>query len=230
AGNAVSAGDSIAVADIADLLYTPAGDANGLAYDAFTFQVQDDGGTSDGGVDLDQSAKTFTINVTSVNDAPAGTDGSTTILEDGSYAFSAADFGFTDPADTTVLNSLQAVTITTLATGGTLTLAGNAVVAGDSIAVADIADLLYTPAGDANGLAYDAFTFQVQDDGGTSDGGVDLDQSANTITINVTSVNDAPAGTDGGTTINEDTPYTFVAGDFGFTDPNDNPANGFQAV
>ena len=40
------------------------------------------------------------------------------------------------------------------------------------------------------------FTFQVQDDGGTANGGVDLDQSANTITINVTSVNDAPAGTD----------------------------------
>jgi hypothetical protein len=35
-------------------------------------------------------------------------------------------------------------------------------------------------------------TFQVQDNGGTANAGVDLDQSPNTLTINVTSVNDAP--------------------------------------
>ena len=56
--------------------------------------------------------------------------------------------------------------------------------------------LMFTPAANANGTAYASFTFQVQDDGGTANGGVDLDQSANTITINVTSVNDAPAGAD----------------------------------
>jgi hypothetical protein len=33
----------------------------------------------------------------------------------------------------------------------------------------------------------------VQDDGGTANGGVDTDQSANTITVNVTAVNDAPS-------------------------------------
>src|SRR6185369_15560197 len=114
AGNAVSAGQSIAVDDIPDLVYTPNTDANGLGYDSFTFQVQDDGGVANSGQDTDQSPSTFTINVTSVNDAPVGTDGSATILEDASYTFAAADFGFTDPNDTTVLNSLQAVTITTL--------------------------------------------------------------------------------------------------------------------
>ena len=87
--------------------------------------------------------------------------------------------------------------------------------------------LKFTPAANANGAGYASFTFQVQDDGGTANGGVDLDQSANTMTINVTSVNDAPAGTDKTVTITEDTAYTFGAADFGFTDPNDTPANAF---
>ena len=39
---------------------------------------------------------------------------------------------------------------------------------------------------------YATFTFQVQDNGGTANGGVDLDQTPNTITVNVTAVNDAP--------------------------------------
>ncbi|MFM8332053.1 MAG: calcium-binding protein, partial [Candidatus Methylumidiphilus sp.] len=37
-------------------------------------------------------------------------------------------------------------------------------------------------------------TFQVKDNGGTANGGVDLDQSPNTLTFNVTAVNDAPTG------------------------------------
>ena len=48
---------------------------------------------------------------------------------------------------------------------------------------------------------------------------------ANTITIDVTPVNDAPAGDDNTVTTNEDTAYTFAAADFGFSDPNDTPAN-----
>ena len=44
-GNAVSAGQVISAADIADgkLVFTPAADGNGNAYASFTFQVQDDG-------------------------------------------------------------------------------------------------------------------------------------------------------------------------------------------
>src|SRR6185369_12687163 len=183
-GNPVALGQSIATADIADLLYTPNADGNGLGYDSFTFQVQDDGGVANSGQDTDQSPNTFTINVTSVSDAPAGTNGSATILEDASYTFAAADFGFTDPNDTTVLNSLQAVTITTLTSAGTLTLLGNPVALGQSIATPDIADLLYTPNADGNGLGYDSFTFQVQDDGGVANSGQDTDQSPNTFTIN----------------------------------------------
>ena len=209
----------------------PGGQRQWAGYASFTFQVQDNGGTANGGVDLDQSPNTITVNVTSVNDAPAGTDKTVTTLEDTAYTFAAADFGFTDPNDTPA-NNLLAVKITTLPAAGTLTDNGVAVTAGQFVPVADITGglLKFTPAANANGAAYASFTFQVQDDGGTANGGVDLDQSPNTITVNVTAVNDAPAGTNKTVTTLEDTAYTFTAADFGFTDPNDTPANNLLAV
>jgi hypothetical protein len=230
---AVTAGQSISVADITGgkLKFTPAADASGSPYASFTFQVQDDGTTNNGGVDLDQSPNTMTINVTAVNDAPAGADKTVTINEDTSYTFATGDFGFTDPNDTPA-NTLSAVKITTLPAAGTLTNNNVAVTAGQSISVADITGgkLKFTPAADGSGSPYASFTFQVQDDGTTNNGGVDLDQSPNTMTINVTAVNDAPAGADNTVTTNEDTAYTFTTTDFGFTDPNDTPANTLLAV
>ena len=63
---------------------------------------------------------------------------------------------------------------------GTLTLSGVGVIAGQSISAADIAagNLVFTPTANANGVGYASFTFQVQDDGGTANGGVDLDPTA----------------------------------------------------
>ena len=90
--------------------------------------------------------------------------------------------------------------------------------------------LIWTPANNADGGGNTSFTFQVQDDGGTTNGGVDLDQSANTITFNVNIANDAPTGTDKTITTNEDTAYTLTASDFGFGDTNDAPANSLSAV
>ena len=43
-------------------------------------------------------------------------------------------------------------------------------------------------------------------------------------------MNDAPAGTDNTVATPEDIQYTFTAADFGFTDPNDSPANVLQSV
>src|SRR5438552_5508444 len=82
----------------------------------------------------------------------------------------------------------------------------------------------------ANGIGYASFTFQVQDNGGIANGGVDLDQSANTMTVNVTSVNDAPAGKT--SRANASTPDTSTSPTpaFGCTDPNDSPANSLLAV
>ena len=230
---AVTVGQSIAVADITGglLKWTPASNASGNALATFTFQVQDNGGTTNGGIDLDASANTITFNVTAVNDAPTGTDKTITAIEDTAYTFTAADFGFGDANDTPA-NTLLAVKITTLPNTGSLTLNNVAVTVGQSIAVSDITGglLKWTPASDASGNALATFTFQVQDNGDTANGGIDLDQSANTITLDVTAVNDAPTGTDKTITTNEDTAYTFTVADFGFGDATDTPANTLLAV
>ena len=55
--------------------------------------------------------------------------------------------------------------------------------AGDEIAVGDLGDLVFTPAANANGAGYASFNFKVRDNGGTANGGVDLDPSANTLTF-----------------------------------------------
>ena len=82
-GVAVAAGDFITAANIAsgNLTFTPAADANGAGYASFTFQVQDDGGTANGGVDLDATARTMTIDVVAQNDAPVLTSIALTVSE-----------------------------------------------------------------------------------------------------------------------------------------------------
>ncbi|MBI5756942.1 MAG: hypothetical protein HZA46_00325 [Planctomycetales bacterium] len=65
--------------------------------------------------------------------------------------------------------------------------------------------------------------------------GIAIDAATATATLNIVdndglAINDAPAGTDGSVTFDEDTSFTFSPGNFGFTDPIDTPANAFQAV
>ena len=211
---AVTAGQFINVSDIdaGKLVFTPAANGNGTGYASFSFQVQDDGGTANGGVDLDPTPKTMTVDVTPVNDAPQGTDHTVTTLEDTAYTFAAVDFGFSDPYDNPA-NSLLAVEITTLPSAGNLTDNGESVTAGQFIGVADITGgkLQFTPAANANGMSYASFSFQVQDDGGTLNGGVDLDPTPKTMTLDVSPVNDAPVATNDAYTTNEDTTLIVAA-------------------
>ena len=227
-GVAVTSGQSVSAADIAAglLRFTPASNANGAGYASFTFQVQDDGGMANGGVALDPIARTMTVNVTSVNDAPAAANHTVTTAEDTAYAFAAGDFGFSD----TDGNAFAAVKIAALPASGTLTNNGAVVTAGQSVSAADIAAglLRFTPAAGASGAAYASFSFQVQDDGGTAAGGVDLDPVARTMTVNVTAVNDAPAGANNTVTVLEDSAYVFAAADFGFTDADGNALAGVK--
>jgi hypothetical protein len=62
----------ISAADIAagKLTFVPGVNGYGAPYTTFEFAVKDDGGVANGGLEFDQSASTFTFNVTSVNDAP----------------------------------------------------------------------------------------------------------------------------------------------------------------
>jgi hypothetical protein len=232
-GVAVTANQSISVADINSnkLKFAPAANANGSAYATFSFQVQDDGGTNNGGQDTDPTANTITIDVTSVNDDPSGANPTITFLEDGSHTFSPSDFGFSDPLDSLAIsqaggNSLLAVLIASAPSTGTLTLNGTPVNSGERIAITDIdaGQLVYTPANNANGSAYATFSFQVQDDGGTGNGGLDTDSTPRTVSNLVVSVNDAPVGADNTITTLEDKTYVFGTGDFGFSDPNDSTA------
>ena len=57
-----------AVSSTGVLTFTPSANANGSA--TVTIYAQDNGGTSNGGIDI-SSSQTFTITVTAVNDAPS---------------------------------------------------------------------------------------------------------------------------------------------------------------
>jgi VCBS repeat-containing protein len=134
---------------------------------------------------------TSTINVTAINDAPTAADASITISEDTSKVFAAADFGFSD-----VDGSLSNVIVTTLPSAGSLKLDGTTVTANQSISKADIDanKLVFTPVANAhsNGGTYATIGFKVQDNGDTANGGVNTSATANTLTIKVAAVNDAP--------------------------------------
>ena len=210
------------------LVYMPITGDSGVNYASFTFQAKDDGGTANGGVDLDQSPNTITINVSLQHHNIVGQDNTVTTNEDTARTFAAADFPFTDQDG----DQLLAVRIATLPARGTLTLSGSPVVAGQLIPVADInlGNLKFVPDANANGAAYGSFTFQLKDDGGTANGGSDLDPTPATMTVNVTSVNDAPAGFDHGISVVQSTSRTLSLADFALTDPMDNPTNSLLAV
>ncbi len=195
-GLAVTAGQSIPLVDITSglLTFAPIADSSGTQYSTYAFRVEDDGGTANGGVDTDPTARTMTLNVTWVNQAPAGANNTISTSQNTPYAFAAADFGFTDPADAPP-NNLLAVKITSLPAAGTLTDNGVAVTVGQFVTVTDInaGNLVFTPAANTSGNNYGNFTFQVQDNGGTANGGVDLDPAPKTMTVNVVWVNHAPS-------------------------------------
>ena len=184
------------------LTYTPGAGETGS--DTFTYTISD-------GTLTDVADVAITIDF--VNDAPAGADNTVTTTEDLAYTFTVADFGFSDASDIPA-NHLLGVKITTLRSAGTLRNNSIAVTPGQVVSKADLdaSKLTFSPAANGNGTGYASITFQVQDDGGTANGGVDLDQSPNTMTIDVTAVNDAPnAVNDAGVTVPEGAGPTAVA-------------------
>ena len=151
-----------------------------MAAATVTVQIHDNGGTAGGGVDT-SPAQTFTIVVSAVNDIPSfASGGDQTVLEDAgdqpvkgwATAISAGPVDEHSQSLNFIVsnnnNSLFSAE-PTISSSGTLT---------------------YTPAANANGSA--TVTVQIHDDGGTANGGVDT-SAAQTFTINVTAVNDAPS-------------------------------------
>ena len=180
-----------AVSPTGALTYTPAADANGAA--TITLVLHDDGGTANGGVDT-SAAQTFVINVTAVNDAPTFTRGSNvTVLQNAAAqtinpwatAISAG------PAD----EAGQALTFQV--TGNT-----NPALFAAAPSVSPSGVLTFTPATNVAGTA--TLTLVLRDDGGTANGGADT-SAAQTFTISVTAVNQAPSFTKGpDQAVNED--------------------------
>lgn len=124
-----------------------------------------------------------------VNTAPTGTDNTITINEDSTHTFAAVNFGFND---VDAADSMSAVRIDTLSipAGATLQLSAVNVTAGQVILTASIPNLVFTPAANANGTGYASFTFSVRDTNGPT-----FDTSPNTMTFDVTAVNDIPSFT-----------------------------------
>ena len=165
--------------------YTPNPNFNGT--DSFTYQISDGRGGTD--------TATVTIAVTPVNDAPvADADKTVTVAEDSG----ASALGIAAPTD--IDGDPLAITVTGIpnAAIGTVYLADGitAVTNGMTLTSAELTGLLFRPVADANGAA-GSFSYTVNDGNGGSD--------SQTVTLNVTPVNDAPvADADKTVTVAED--------------------------
>ncbi len=176
----------------ASVSYTPNLNANGA--DSFTFSANDGQSTS--------LPATVSITLTPVNDVPS----------------------FTVGPNITVLKDLGPQTINPWATalsagpadesGQTLSFT---ITANDNPALFSVAPtvnaagaLSFTSAPNANGVAN--LSVQIQDNGGTANGGIDTSAAQN-FSISLTAVNDAPSFTAGANqTVNEDAGAQNVAG------------------
>ncbi|MEQ8713440.1 MAG: tandem-95 repeat protein [Cyclobacteriaceae bacterium] len=218
AGEEVSLNDDISKADLdaGRLKFLPDADENGSPYADFDFNVND--GTEDAAAD-----NTITFNVTPVNDPPTGADKTLTTPEDTPIVIATTDLGYMDTEGT----DLDKIEITLLPTAGTLFIdtdgdgvvdTGEEVSLNDDISKADLdaGRLKFLPDADENGSPYADFDFNVND--GTEDAAAD-----NTITFNVTPVNDPPTAADKTLTTLEDTRITVVTADFGYSDLEGDP-------
>jgi hypothetical protein len=110
-----------------------------------------------------------------INDAPSGADKWLPLDSRGLYRFQVSDFGFTDANG----DAFSGV-IFSDATG--LSLNGQVLTNGQFVATSDITSLEWVGVGQVD-LDSPTISFQVVDDGGTDNGGLDTDQTPNTITF-----------------------------------------------
>jgi len=188
----VSDSSALLLRDIDRLRFVPDGenaDAADITYRAWDRTDGDAGAKVDASVNggtraFSSDTDTASITVSAVNDPPAAADNTVTTAEDTPHTFSAAEFGF---SDVDAGDALASVTIESLPGAGSLELSGAAVSAGQVIDVADIdaGALTFTPAADAHGTGHASFDFTVSD-------GTAASSPANTITVDVTAVNDPP--------------------------------------
>ncbi|NUQ61804.1 MAG: hypothetical protein HUU20_04905, partial [Pirellulales bacterium] len=160
------------------LTYTPANNAFGTA--TVTVHLEDDGGTDRAGVNA-SAPQTFTITVNPVNDVPAFTKGADLTVNEDAGAQSVA--GWATAISTGPANEATQVPAFVVSTD-------NAALFAVLPQIDATGALIYTPAADAFGSAQ--VTVFLKDDGGTERNGVDT-SAAQTFTISVSAVNDAPS-------------------------------------
>ncbi|MCF3609672.1 DUF4347 domain-containing protein, partial [Planktothrix agardhii 1033] len=153
-----------------NLTYTPAADANGTS--TFDVVVKDSGGTANGAVDT-STTQTFTITVNSVNDKPSFSNAGNQILT----AWTSTAQSVSNWANTVIFGPANESTQTV--SNYTVTNTDNTLFTAQP-SVATDGTLTYTPSGKP-GTA--TVSVQLQDNGGTADGGVDL---SDTATFNIT--------------------------------------------
>ncbi len=145
-----------------------------------------------GGAAITTSAQTLTISVTAVNDAPSFTiAGSPITVNEDSGAFTGTGATSITDGDPEVTQALSF----------TVTNDNNGLFAVQP-SIDSTGQLIFTPAANANGTA--VLTVTLTDD--ATAGGAAITTSAQTLTISVTAVNDAPSFTIAGSpiTVNED--------------------------
>lgn len=175
----VGIGQQIPVSDISSgkLKFIPTSDLNGklssFKWNGYTSTLKSD------------LVEDVTITLNPVNDSPLSEDVEI-LIGSKENDLAASNFKLTDPKDN-IPHTLKAVKITGIPAIGTLKLDNTLITAGQFIAIADISSgkLTFTPVLNGNGKPYASFTFQVQDNGGVDNGGIDLSQTANTFKINV---------------------------------------------
>ncbi|PLY38669.1 hypothetical protein F164LOC_02305 [Pectobacterium carotovorum] len=180
-------GAVVSAADISKLTFRPAANANGAGYATFTWTVSD-------GTASSTDIGSMTLNVTAVNDAPviSDTNISKTFNEDSVQTFSASDFGFSDVDSGDTLHSITILTAPPTDelfiddnSDGVRGLGDTIVGVGSLVSADEVEKLVFRPAANANGAGYATFTWKVSD-------GTLSSSNTGTMTLNVTSVNDAP--------------------------------------
>ena len=167
-----------AVSPTGTLTYTAAPDASGSA--EITIVLRDSGGTDNGGVNT-SAPRTFTITVTSANDAPSFTAGASHLSAEDAGPQSVATWATAisaGPADE------AGQTLTFIVTANT-----NAALFSGPPAVSPTGALTYTAA--PNGFGSADITIVLRDNGGTANSGVET-SAPQTFRITVTAINDPP--------------------------------------
>ncbi|HYG80434.1 MAG TPA: DUF4214 domain-containing protein, partial [Pyrinomonadaceae bacterium] len=155
------------------LTYTPAANANGMVFITVT--------VNDGGGGTETVSRTFSINITPVNDRPSFTKGPDQVVSE-------------DPGPQSVGNWANPISPgAPNESGQVLTFAvtnNNPALFSAQPAISPAGTLTYTPKADASGTA--TVTVILKDGSGTANSGQDMSSPPQTFQITVNAANDAP--------------------------------------